>query len=199
MRCSGSTHPPPIGVVLAGGAGRRIGGAKAMAVLGGRPLVAYPLNALRAVLADVVVQAKPETALPELAGMTVWREPPRPRHPLFAIVHALERSAPRGVLVCAGDLPFVTPALVARLAEAPGSEAAVVAAAGGRMHPLLALYRAEALAPLRDALQRYPGGSVTTAVEALDPARLAAGATELMNINTPEDLGRAETLLASRR
>jgi molybdopterin-guanine dinucleotide biosynthesis protein A len=198
MRSPGSTHLPPIGVVLAGGAGRRIGGAKAMVVLGGQPLVAYPLDALRAVLAEVVVQAKPDTALPVLAGLTVWREPPHPRHPLFAIVHALERAAPRGVLVCAGDLPLVTPALIARLARAPGDEAAVLATAGGRTHPLLALYRGTALAPLRDALRRRPGGSVTAAVEALGPGRLAAGATELMNINTPEDLERAEALLASR-
>ena len=199
MTCPGSRHPPPIGVVLAGGAGRRIGGGKAVAVLGGRPLVAYPVDALRTTLADVVVQAKPESALPELAGVIVWREPPFPRHPLFAIVHALERAAPRAVLVCAGDLPFVTPALIARLAKASGGEAAVVAAVGGRIHPLLALYRPAALAALRDALRRRPDGSLTAAVEALEPVRLAAAETELMNVNTPEDLGRAEALLASRR
>ena len=199
MTCPGSPHPPPIGVVLAGGAGRRIGGAKAVALLGGRPLVAYPVDALRTVLADVVVQAKPESALPELAGVTVWREPPCPRHPLFAIVHALERAAPRAVLVCAGDLPLVTPALIGRLAEASGGEAAVVAATGERIHPLLAMYRPAALAPLRDAIRRRPDGSLTAAVSALEPLRLPAEPSELMNVNTPEDLERAETLLASRR
>lgn len=199
MTSPGSRHPPPIGVVLAGGAGRRLGGAKATAVLRGRPLVAYPVDALRAILAEVAVQAKPQTVLPALPGVAVWREPAQPRHPLFAIVHALERVAPRDVLVCAGDLPLVTPELIRRLAAAAGSEPAVVATAGGRIHPLLAVYRPAALAPLGEALRRRPDGSVTAAVQALDPAQLAATESELMNVNAPEDLTRAEALLASRR
>ena len=48
-------------MVLAGGAGRRIGGAKAIVELRGTPLVKYPLRALQAVLAEVVVVAKQGT------------------------------------------------------------------------------------------------------------------------------------------
>ena len=36
----------PIGVVLAGGSGRRIGGSKAIVKLRGQPLITYPLAAL---------------------------------------------------------------------------------------------------------------------------------------------------------
>jgi len=56
----------PVGVVLAGGAGRRIGGDKATVELAGRPLLLYPLAAVRAVLRDVAVVAKRVTALPPL-------------------------------------------------------------------------------------------------------------------------------------
>src|SRR5215210_7377438 len=98
----------PIGAVLAGGRSRRMGGSKATADLGGRPLLAWPLEALRAVLGDVVVVAKGSTELPPL-DVPVWVEPDEPMHPRAGIVHALERAHGRAVLACAVDLPLVTP------------------------------------------------------------------------------------------
>src|SRR4051812_30322612 len=83
------THDPdkrgPIGAVLAGGRARRMGGAKAVAELGGRPLVAWPLAALRAGLEEVVVVAKPSTSLPPL-DVEVWLEPEAPSHPRAGLV-----------------------------------------------------------------------------------------------------------------
>ena len=38
----------PIGVILAGGRGRRIGGSKAVVELCGKPLIRYPLEAMEA-------------------------------------------------------------------------------------------------------------------------------------------------------
>src|SRR5439155_10908431 len=65
----------PVGVVLAGGAGRRMGGAKATALLAGRPLVAWAVEALRAGgLDEVAVAAKASTVLPAL-DVPVWLEP----------------------------------------------------------------------------------------------------------------------------
>jgi molybdopterin-guanine dinucleotide biosynthesis protein A len=98
----------PIGVILAGGRGQRMGGAKATVMLGGRPLITYPLRALSAVLDDVVVQAKADTELPSLPGTTVWIESEPHRHPLIGIVEALGLAGGRPVLVCAVDIPFVT-------------------------------------------------------------------------------------------
>ena len=48
-------------MILAGGLGRRIGGAKAVVQLGGRPLISYPLQALQAALGEVAIVAKPDT------------------------------------------------------------------------------------------------------------------------------------------
>ena len=44
-----------IGAVLAGGRGRRIGRDKAMVELDGRPLISYPVGALRSAGLDVVL------------------------------------------------------------------------------------------------------------------------------------------------
>jgi molybdopterin-guanine dinucleotide biosynthesis protein A len=196
----------PIGVVLAGGAGRRMGGGKATVALHGTPLLLYPVRALQRVLAEVVVVAKLDTVLPPLPAVPVWTEPPEPRHPLAGLVHALERAAPpqgapgapRSVLACAGDLPFVDPSLVERLAHADAEGApAVVPRAGGRLQPLLARYDPAARAPLAAALARRPTPPLTAAVEALRPLVLDLPGDEpsFFNVNAPEDLLVAAALL----
>src|SRR5215475_14082380 len=122
---------PPMGVILAGGLGRRIGGSKAVVQLAGQPLISYPLLAVRTALSDVAVIAKADTQLPSMPGVTVWVEPDLPRHPVVGIVQALALAEGRSVLVCASDLPFVTPELIYRLATAdPGKSPAVVACCG---------------------------------------------------------------------
>jgi molybdopterin-guanine dinucleotide biosynthesis protein A len=195
----------PIGVVLAGGLGRRIGGSKAIVELQGTPLVCYPLRALQAVLAEVVVVAKRGTALPPLPGVPIWIEPAEPRHPLAGIVHALEGAGAaagiagmgRELLVSAADLPFVGPELVERLVHADaGGAPAVVPRAGGRLQPLLARYAPSAYAPLAAALRAEPLPSLSGAVAALEPRVLELDdAQPFFNVNAPEDLLTAAGLL----
>jgi len=188
------------GVVLAGGAGRRIGGAKATVKLGGRPLISFPLEAVWRALGSATVLAKIDSELPDLPGVTVWVEPQEPRHPLFGIVHALELAEGRPVLVCAGDLPFVTAEVVAGLAAAePGSAPAVLACAHGRLQPLLACYYPPALERLAPAASEAQARLVET-VEALDPRRYDVGDVDvLFNVNTPDDLLTAAAMLDSRQ
>jgi molybdenum cofactor guanylyltransferase len=195
----------PVGVVLAGGSGRRMGGGKALVELHGVPLVLYPLRALQAVLAEVVVVAKQATDLPPLRGVPVWIEPAEPRHPLAGIVHALEGigaaadldGLTREIVVTAGDLPFLTPLLVERLARAEAHGApAVVPRAGGRLQPLLARYGPASYAPLAAALRRDPPPSLTDVVAALDPYVLELDdALPFFNVNAPADLLTAAGLL----
>lgn len=183
----------PVGAILAGGAGRRLGGAKATAMLGGRPLLARPLAALRGALgpgATVVVVAKPSTELPADLDAAVWTEPATPSHPLVGLVRALEGAAGRPVLVCPVDLPFVTAATLARLAG-PGAGIAV-AAGGGALQPLLGRWPADALPPLRAALARDPLPAMRALAAQLGARGVEVDAGELVNVNTPEDLAGAQ-------
>ena len=182
-----------VGAVLAGGAGRRLGApSKAMAPLAGRPLIAYPLEAMRQVAERTVVVCKRDTELPPLAeGVERWDEPDEPRHPLTGIIHALERARTE-VLVCAADMPFVTPETLRALAE-PADASAVVATNDGTLTPVLALYRPAALQRLREAGE---GEALKRTVERLDPATVEL--SEATSMNTPEDLRAAESRLARR-
>ena len=190
----------PVGVVLAGGLGRRIGGGKASLALGGRPLISYPLDAVWRALGNAVIVAKPDTALPASLGTEVWIEPPEPRHPLTGIVHALGVAEGRSVLVCAGDMPLITPELVAAIARTdPGSSRAVVASTHGELQPLLACFQPTAL-PLLIEAARAPSVALREAVGRLDPLVQEVEDPELLfNVNTPDDLLLAAALLDRRR
>lgn len=182
--------------MLAGGLGRRMGGAKATQPLAGRPLISYPLGALRDVCKRVVVVCKSDTELPPLGGTERWDEPDDPRHPIAGIVHALERAG-EPVLVCGADMPFVTPDACALVAceLRPGMKA-VVAFCEGRLQPLLAAYAPDALEVLRMAPADEP---LTRTVESLVPVPVDLEPKLLANVNTPEDLAEAERRLADGR
>lgn len=187
----------PIGVVLAGGSGRRIGGGKAVVELHGRPLVSYPVGVLQAALGRVAVVAKADTELPPLPGVEIWTEPEEPRHPLAGIVHALDGADGRAVVVAAGDMPFLTEQLVRRVANAEaGGRPAVVPRAGGRVQPLLARYEPSAL-PLLLAALSEPPRPLTEVVERLEPLLLEVDgdAEAFFNVNLPEDLLTATAMM----
>ncbi len=197
------TMPPPVacaGAVLAGGEGRRIGGRKALVEVAGRPLVAWPLDALRRVCRPVAVVARAQTVLPALDPSPVrWTEPEGPRHPLAGVVHALGQADGRAVLVCAGDLALLDAATlrVILTAAAFAPEAPVVVPqAGGHLQVLCALYRPAALAGLAGF---GPADRTIDLVTALGPAIVPFDDdTAFFNVNAPEDVPRAERLLARR-
>jgi molybdopterin-guanine dinucleotide biosynthesis protein A len=213
-----------LGVVLAGGRGSRLGGAKPTVQLAGRPLISYPLAALAEAGLETVVVLKPGTDLggrplaratclgstaPNGAGqrttageggVAVLFEPAEPVHPLTGIVAAL-RQADRPLVVIGCDFPFVPPALVRALADAP--EPLVVPAPGGQSQPLVARWTPALLPALEDALDREEPLRRTVALlspRLLDDAELAPfgdPARVFFNVNTPADLRRAERAVSS--
>jgi molybdenum cofactor guanylyltransferase len=186
----------PIGVILAGGAGRRIGGDKALVMLRGRPLISYPLRAMRAVTPTVAVVAKQETRLPELADAEVWIEPALPRHPLVGIVYALVRSRGHPVLACAADMPLITAAALRSLADAdPGRAPAVIATSEGALQPQLGMYTSAARALLEHAA-KAADQPLRAAVSAIGPRLIELDdPRQAFNVNTLADLARADEML----
>ena len=179
-----------VGAILAGGAGRRIGGDKAARPLGGRSLGSYPAAALAEVCERVALVCKPDTAVPEGWEWELWDgEPDEPRHPAAGIAYALGRAG-GPVLVCAADMPFVTAAHCRRLAAAcGGGSGVVVAASGGELQPVLGVYPPDAAGALREAAEA--GEPLRAAVAALDPVLVELPVEALRSVDTPEDLRRA--------
>jgi molybdopterin-guanine dinucleotide biosynthesis protein A len=213
-----------LGVVLAGGRGSRLGGTKPTAELAGRPLISYPLAALAEAGLETVVVLKPGTDLggrplarPAGLGSTapagtgqrttagegdvvVLFEPAEPVHPLAGIVAAL-RQTTRPLVVIGCDFPFVPPALLRALADAP--ERLVVPAPGGDLQPLVARWTPALLPALDAALDREE--PLRRTVATLSPRLLTDAelvpfgdpAGVFFNVNTPADLRHAEGALSS--
>jgi molybdopterin-guanine dinucleotide biosynthesis protein A len=184
-----------LGAVLAGGRGRRLGGAKPTVELAGRPLIAYPLAALAAAGLEAVVVAKRSSVLPASLAAEIVSEPDRPTHPLAGIVAAL-RHADRPLVVLGCDFPFIPPPLLRELAEA--AEPLVVPAPGGEPQPLVARWSPGLLPRLEAALAREEPLRQTVAAlrpRLLDAAALARfGDPEriFLNVNDVADLRAAE-------
>jgi molybdopterin-guanine dinucleotide biosynthesis protein A len=199
MDQSGATHPAPVrevlGAVLAGGRGRRLGGAKPTVELGGRPLIAYPLAALAAAGLETVVVAKRSSPLPPSSAVEILIEPDEPTHPLVGIVAAL-RHAGRPLVVLGCDFPFVPPALLRELADA--AEPLVVPAPDGGPQPLVARWSPALLPRLEAALTREEPLRQTLA--GLRPRLLGDAELVLfgdpgrifLNVNSAADLRTAE-------
>jgi molybdopterin-guanine dinucleotide biosynthesis protein A len=173
------------GAILAGGAGRRMGGvSKATLEIDSRPLAAIVAEALAQVCERVAIVCKRDTELPRLPGIERWDEPDEPRHPLTGIVNALERAG-GPVLVCAVDMPWVTADACRSLIEAAPGSSAAVAVAGGIACPVFGVYAPAAAEALREA---PPDAPLRGIVERLDPARVALPPSVLRSVNTPADL-----------
>lgn len=195
-----------IGAVLAGGAGSRMGGDKPARLLAGRPLVAYPLEALWAACERVALVCKPReaggTARPgataasiALPAGDIWDdEPLEPRHPAAGIAHALDRAGAR-VLVCAADMPFVTAddcrALIDAAASDPDALAVIAAVRGGRTaQPTFGVYAPAAAAVLRTAATR--GDPLRRVAEELSAVVVELPAERLRSVNSEEELAVVE-------
>ena len=197
--------PPPLAiVVLAGGRATRMGGGdKPLRELAGRPILARVLARIADPDRAIVLNANDDPArfapfhLPVVADADDSRS-----GPLAGILAGMDWASSIGahdLVSVPGDCPFLPRDLVPRLIaarEAAGS-AYACAASGGWTHPVIGLWPLAARAELRAALaagerkiDRFTAraGCATAEwpIEPFDP---------FFNINTPEELAKAETLL----
>lgn len=198
-----------VGLLLAGGLSRRMGGGdKALRPLGGRTLLDHVIDRVRPQVAALVLNANGDAARFAPFGLPVIPDSiPDFAGPLAGILAGLDWTAANRpdcplIVSVPTDAPFLPRDLVARLLhglEAGGAELAC-AASGGQPHPVVGLWAVRLRDDLRAALAgegvrkvdrwtaRYRLATVTFAEEfpGLDP---------FFNANRPDDLDRAAALL----
>ena len=179
-----------LGVLIAGGAGERFGGPKALAQFHGETLVARAHATLAAVCDDVVVVAPESLDLPVPAAARVC-DRIAGEGPLSALVAGLESRAFTCAFALGVDLPLLESAQVRRLFAEWKDDVALVPAPGGRAQPLAAVYAPAALAPLDGALAEGRRALVP-AVMSLGPRLLDDAALGELGI-APECLDDADT------
>lgn len=200
--------PETLGVVLAGGLARRMGGGdKPLRELGGQPLLAHVVARLRPQVDGLLLNANGDPARFAAFGLPVVADgvPDYPG-PLAGVLAALDWAAAHRpgldwVVSVPGDSPFIPTDLVARLHAARQAAEVPMACAksGGWTHPPIGLWPVALREELRAALAaderkidrwtaRFGCATAEWADAPLDP---------FFNANTPEELAEAEALLRS--
>ena len=195
-----------VGVILAGGLARRMGGGdKALIELGGETLLQRAIERLSPQVDSLVINANEDPIrFAAVSSLPVIADPDDSRSgPLARVLAGLDYAAREGathVVTVAVDTPFFPADLVARLREAAEGQGVPLACAktGDRTHPVFGLWPVALADDLREAMadgmrkvDRWTGkhGCAETVFGAgpFDPC---------FNVNTPEDLLEAEGLLA---
>lgn len=182
-----------IGVVLAGGASRRMGRDKAVVELAGRPMIDWVIDALAAVTNEVVVAGPPRAPWSE--ELRFLEDGSRTkRGPLAGLVAVMEQVEISDLLLVVGvDQPWVRPAtlraIVKRFTELP-----VVPVPDGVRQTTCAAYPANHLRVATRELNG--GGSIQSMLDrtAFDPftesdlSSCSEDGRSWYSVNTTEDL-----------
>ena len=193
-----------VGVILAGGLARRMGGGdKALRRVGGRTVMARLIERMTPQVTRLVLNANDDPA-----RFTEWGLPivpdSLPDHPgpLAGVLAGLDWTAAtcgaEWLVSVPGDAPFLPADLVARLHQARAAADATFAcaASGGWTHPVVGLWPVALRGELRAALlagvrkidaftARHRTATAEWPIEGADP---------FFNVNTPADLAAAERL-----
>ena len=202
------TIPPTLGLVLAGGLARRMGGGdKARIRIGGATILQRVLATLNPQCAGIIINANGDPARFADTGLPVVADSvPDFAGPLAGILAGLDWAAANApatawLLSVPGDCPFLPKTLVTRLHEARSTAGMPLACArsGEWRHPVVALWPVELREDLRRAVAdeglrkieiwttRHGVAIADWPAEPVDP---------FLNVNTPEDAARADAIAA---
>ena len=200
--------PPTLGVLLAGGLARRMGGGdKPMKTVGGRTILDRIVARLAPQCDGLIVNANGDLARFDFLGLPVVADDvPGFAGPLAGILAALDWAARHRpdiawVLSAATDTPFLPADLVSRLhaARVAAGQPLAAARSGDRTHPVIGLWPVRLRTDLRHAL-------VVEDVRRVDRWTARHGVAEaawpadpydpFFNANAPEDLAAAEAIAA---
>ena len=188
--------PPYTAVVLAGGKAARLGGqAKPQLIVGGRSILAAVLDAVADAGRRIVVGP----AQPVPPDVLLVREHPPRGGPVTAVRAGLADAETEVVVVLAGDLPFLTAAVVGQLRERLTGDGVLVVDDSGRDQYLLGAWRTTAL---RAAVAGPQGPTslrkvlAPLAVRRFRPEVRLGEPPPWLDCDTPADLARARSLAA---
>ena len=197
-----------LGVILAGGEGRRMGGVdKPLLPLGDGTLLSYVLARAvpqcGAMIINANVAGNHGVSGYEATGLPIVSDTLDSAGPLAGVLAALDWAALNAsqcshVMSFAGDTPFIPHDLVARLASALEGNADIARGASfGQRHPVFSLWPVGIRSELRDALVNKEIRKIDlfTADYAVVQVSFDGIPDPFFNINTPEDMAEAERII----
>jgi molybdopterin-guanine dinucleotide biosynthesis protein A len=200
--------PPTLGLVLAGGLARRMGGGdKARIKIGGASILQRVLACLTPQCTGVIINANGDAARFADIGLPVVADSvPDFAGPLAGILAGLDWAAANAPAIewlasVPGDCPFLPKNLVARLLEARATSNVPLACArsGEWRHPVVGLWPVKLREDLRHALvsEGLHKIEIWTARHGIAIAEWPAAPFDpFFNVNTSKDVAQAEAIAA---
>ena len=191
------------GVVLAGGRGKRMGGAdKGLVDLRGRPMVMHVIDRLRPQVGRIIINANRNTDEYKALGYEVIADVVGDYFgPLAGMASAMQAANTTYVLTVPCDSPMVGDDLAVRLYQALAHDNADASIAhdGERMHPVFALLKRDLL----PSLQRYLQSGERKIDRWLKQHRLAVAyfrdkPEAFLNVNNPDEREALESKLGGQ-
>lgn len=185
--------------IMAGGRSRRMGSDKAQTLLGGRTLLERAVDQWwdwgKTLTVSVGTSDRVDLAP---AGTAAVCDVYPGCGPMGGLHGGLTVCATPLLLMRAVDTPFLGPEQGERLAAALGNADACVFTLDGRPQPLFGLYRAATCLPVAQRLLTHDERRMLRLLDAVDTVLLPADDPSLFqNLNTPEELRRAEERLGT--
>lgn len=226
---SGTKRPGPgmlpgqavTGIVLAGGASRRMGQSKAWIELDGRPFIVRVIDSLRRVCDEIVVVANNAAEFQTLGARVVSDEFPDTGS-LGGLYSGVKAANNELAVAVACDMPFLNPQVLEFLISlSPDCDIVIPAVrderkpdklgSGGEtakkksLHPLHAVYRKTCLEPMRAAIVRndlrmisFHGDVIVRIAEQAELKPFDPEFLSFWNVNTPQELQRAKAFVAEQ-
>jgi len=192
------------GVVLAGGQSRRMGYDKSRLILGGEALIERVLRTLGALCDDLIIVTNAPASFNNMSVRLVADAIPG-GGALSGLHAGLTAARHEFAIVVACDMPFLNAKFLQHMAHlAPGYDVVVPRWHSG-YEPLHAIYARRCVTAIEPIL-RSGGGRIVefyahVNVRCIEPEQVASFDPEgwmFFNINSPEDLRRAQTMLAAQ-
>jgi molybdenum cofactor guanylyltransferase len=186
------------GIILAGGASRRMGRDKATLPWGDSTVLEHLCRQLQP-LSLLVVVGPDEQRLPPVPGGTLVYDDQPYAGPLAGLAKGLAYFPTEAVVLVTGcDYPLLTMELVMQLLQAMNDAEAVVLVKDGVRQPFPGIYRA-AMLPKVEQLLEVGRRSMQALLDAVECKTIAESMwqawpgveRQLTNINTPEEYQRA--------
>jgi len=193
------------GAILAGGRSTRMGCNKAFVRLAGVRLLDRARHVVSRITTDVMLVANHLTPFADFPGRVVLDNIAH-RGPLCGLETALSHAHHPILFVTAVDSPFVSRELIDFMAQYAPHYDAVYCMGPVKAEPLIGFYRytcASALRQMQDEgvwqVFRLPNYANVRVIPCKDALKFDPYGLTFFNINTPEELKRAELLLHTRR
>jgi molybdenum cofactor guanylyltransferase len=191
------------GVILAGGAGKRLNGIiKAKLIIRGKPVISLIIDTLNELFDEIIIVTNTPDEFSEFSKFKIVGDQFFNKGPLAGLHSSMKFSTHRELFVVAGDMPLLDKDIIIKQLEYfnDNNYPALIPRINQFIEPLHGIYRKSLLKNLEEYLEAPNDYSIMAFLKTINTGYLQYEDSEItrkafMNINSPSDLVIVERLL----